>query len=76
MPQQERRNLRARSAIVQRLSASLIENPSVTLSVETLRVWLNVPVDAAERILAKLIATGLVREIQEGLWVPTTRIGA
>jgi hypothetical protein len=41
----------------------------VTLSVETLQVWLDVPVDAARRILVRLASSGLVREIQTGVFV-------
>jgi hypothetical protein len=52
MGRKERRNMRERRALVQRLIKGVLQNPSLTLSVETLQAWLNVPVDAAERILA------------------------
>ena len=58
----ERRNLSERGAIVRRIINDVINNPSVTLSVETLQVWLNVPVDAARRILARLASSGVVRK--------------
>jgi len=69
MGHKERRNIRERAAVVQRLINSVIDNPSVTLTADTLRDWLNVPADAAQRILAKLAASGLVREVQHGVWV-------
>jgi Fic family protein len=65
----ERRNLRERAAVVRRIINDVINNPSVTLSVETLQVWLDVPVDAARRILARLASSGVVREIQTGVFV-------
>jgi hypothetical protein len=65
----ERRNLSERAAVVRRIIKDVINNPSVTLSVETLQVWLDVPVDAARRILVRLAASGLVREIQTGVFV-------
>jgi hypothetical protein len=65
----ERRNLRERAAVVRRIINDVINNPSVTLSVETLQVWLGVPVDAARRILARLASSGVVREIQTGVFV-------
>ena len=65
----ERRNIRQRAAVVQKLVNSVIDNPSVTLTVDTLQAWLSVPVDAAERILSRLAASGLVREVQHGVWV-------
>lgn len=69
MGNKERRNVRHRAAVVQKLVNSVIDNPSVTLTVDTLRAWLGVPVDAAERILGRLAASGLVREVQHGVWV-------
>jgi hypothetical protein len=54
---------------VQRLVSSVIDNPSVTFTVGTLREWLDVPADAAERILARLGASGVMREVQTGVWV-------
>jgi hypothetical protein len=69
MGNKERRNIRHRAAVVQKLITSVIDNPSVTLTVDTLQAWLSVPVDAAERILGRLAASGLVREVQHGVWV-------
>lgn len=65
---EERRNIRARAAIVQRVIDGIVQNPSVTLSVETLQSWLGVPFDAAERILHRLASSGLVHEVQKGVW--------
>ena len=72
----ERRNMRERRALVQRLITGVLQNPSLTLSVETLQAWLNVPVDAAERILANLVSAGLLREIGSRVWVPGPLPGA
>ena len=76
MGRNERRNMRERGALVQRLIKGVLQNPSLTLSVETLQVWLNVPVDAAERILTNLVSAGLVREVRSGVWVPGPLPGA
>ena len=37
---EERRNIRTRSALVQQVINSVVQNPSVTLSVNTLQQWL------------------------------------
>jgi DNA-binding IscR family transcriptional regulator len=76
MRRKERRNMRERRALVQRLIKGVLQNPSLTLSVETLQAWLNVPVDAAERILTNLVSAGLVREVRSGVWVPSPLPGA
>ena len=73
---EERRNMRVRSASVRRVIDAVLQNPSVTLSVSTLQQWLGVPVDAAERILRRLASSGLVREVQRGVWARGTWPGA
>ena len=65
----ERRNIRERAAIVQKLINSVIDNPGATVTVDTLQASLGVPRHAAERILRNLAASGLVREVQHGVWV-------
>jgi hypothetical protein len=64
----ERRNIKARAAIVQRVIDGIVQNPSVTLTVDTMQAWLGVPFEAAERILYRLASSGLVREVQKGVW--------
>jgi hypothetical protein len=65
----ERRSLGERAEIVRAVVKAILQNPSVTLTVETLEVWLKVPSDAAHRILGRLVASGLVREINRGVFV-------
>jgi hypothetical protein len=65
---EERRNLRNRAAIVQRVIDGIVQNPSVTLTVNTMQQWLGVSGEAAQRILQRLISSGLVREVQRGVW--------
>ena len=72
----ERRNIKGRAAVVQRVIDGVVQNPSVTLTVSTLQQWLGVPVDAAERILDRLATSGLVREVQKGVWARASWPGA
>lgn len=65
---EERRNIPARAAVVQRVINGIVQNPSVTLTVDTLQAWLDVPLEAADRILQRLASSGLVREVQTGVW--------
>jgi hypothetical protein len=73
---QERRNIKSRAAVVQRVIDGIVQNPSVTLSVNTLQTWLGVPMDAAQRILDRLASSGLVREVQKGVWARGSWPGA
>lgn len=72
----ERRDIRGRAAVVQRVIDGIVQNPSVTLTVSTLQQWLGVPLDAAERILSRLASSGLVREVQKGVWARGSWPGA
>ena len=65
---EERRDFGTRAAIVQRVIEGVVQNPSVMLTVEMLQQWLNVPHDAARRILSRLDSSGLVTEVQRGVW--------
>jgi hypothetical protein len=62
--------------MVQRVIDNIVQNPSVTLSVNTMQTWLGVPVEAAQRILERLASSGLVREVQRGVWARGTWPGA
>jgi DNA-binding GntR family transcriptional regulator len=72
----ERRNLVERAAIVRGIVNAVLQNPSVTLTTETLEEWVNVPSDAARRILARLASSGIVREIKKGEFVRAPGMGA
>jgi len=73
---QESRNAHARAAITQRIVTSVLQNPSVTLSVDTLHAWLGLQMDAADRILRRLASSGIVREVQRGVWARGTWPGS
>jgi ribosomal protein S25 len=73
---EERRNIKVRAAVVQRVIDGVVQNPSVTLTVNTLQTWLGVPFEAAQRILQRLASSGLVREVQKGVWTRGTWPGA
>lgn len=72
----ERRNIKQRAAVVQQVIDGVVQNPSVTLTVNTLQSWLGVPLDAAQRILDRLASSGLVQEVQRGVWARATWPGA
>jgi len=73
---EERRNIKTRAAVVQRVIDGIIQNPSVTLTVNTLQTWLGVPLEGAQRIIQRLASSGLVREVQKGVWTRGTWPGA
>jgi hypothetical protein len=72
----ERRDITHRAAVVRRVIDGIVQNPSVTLTVNTMQQWLGVPMDAAQRILERLASSGLVREVQRGVWARGSWPGA
>ena len=50
----ERRNIKDRAAVVQRVINGVVQNPSVTLTVNTMQQWLGDTYEAAQRILERL----------------------
>jgi hypothetical protein len=64
----ERRNISARAAVVRRVIEGIVQNPRVVLMESTLHMWLDVPQEAAQRILLRLASSGLIREVQKGVW--------
>jgi ribosomal protein S25 len=73
---QDRRNTQLRSEMVRSIINRVVQNPSVTLTVDTLQQWAGVPLDAAERILRRLASSGIVREVNRGVWARGTWPGA
>lgn len=73
---QDRRNAALRSEVVRSIINNVVQNPSVTLTVDTLQQWVGVPMDAAERILRRLASSGLVREVNRGTWARGSWPGA
>ena len=67
--EKNRRDKTRRAQIVRCVLDSLVQNPSLMLNVTTLQQWLQLPEDAAERILQRLVDSGLMREVRRGVWV-------
>ena len=69
----ERRNLARRGALVKRVITEITEEPGLILTVNTMQQWLDVPQEAAERILNRLASSGLVKEVEKGVWARDDR---
>jgi DNA-binding IclR family transcriptional regulator len=76
----ERRDVRKRAEVFQKVRANVVENPSAAFEFEGFHRLLGVPEAAARRILANLINAGVVEEVGHGRWARTwshiSRFGA
>ena len=71
-PGVERRNLVRRSEIAHRLIQTVISDPYSAVTVDVIRDGLDVPPDAAKRLLLKLARAGLLEKRRNGVWVRST----
>jgi predicted transcriptional regulator of viral defense system len=69
----DRRNLTRRGAISAQLRA-VLSSPSLLLTVDETQRLLRLHRDACQRILHRLLEAGVLREIQRGVYTPTTLI--
>jgi hypothetical protein len=64
----ERRDPTRRAELVRNIVAGVVRNPYAVVTTESLQNWLRVPSGVAERILNRLVSSGLLREIEAGVW--------
>jgi predicted transcriptional regulator of viral defense system len=69
----DRRNLTRRGAVSAQLRA-VLSSPSLLLTVDETQRLLRLHRDACQRILRRLLEAGVLREIQRGVYTPTTLI--
>jgi len=69
----DRRNLTRRQAVSAQLRA-VLSSPSLLLTIDEMQRLLQLQRDACQRILRRLLEAGVLREIQRGVYTPTTLI--
>ena len=64
----DRRNYARRGKVIDRIVCRVVRNPNARFTFTRFRTMLGVPDDAARRILGRLTSTGLVVEVESGIW--------
>ena len=64
----DRRDTTRRAELVRSIVAGVVRNPYAVVTRESLADWLHIPGGVAERILNRLVSSGLLREISAGVW--------
>jgi hypothetical protein len=64
----DRRDTTRRAELVRSVVAGIVRNPYAVVTLDSLQSWLRVPGAVAERILARLVSSGLLRESETGVW--------
>ena len=64
----DRRDTTRRAELVRSIVAGVVRNPYAVVTKESLQHWLDIPRGVAERILIRLVSSGLLHEVQAGVW--------
>ena len=69
----DRRDIARRAELVRSIVAGVVRNPYAVVTRESLEHWLHIPRTVAERILNRLVSSGLVREVSAGVWARSSQ---
>ena len=64
----DRRDTTRRAELVRSIVAGVVRNPYAVVTRESLEQWLQISRSVADRILNRLVSSGLLREIKAGVW--------
>ena len=66
--QPDRRNVKRRAQLLQRVIAEVVQGSLTTLTLDSLELRLGLARDAAERIIRRLVSAGVLQEVRRGMW--------
>lgn len=69
----ERRDLERREEISRTLTRAVIQDGYSAITLDLLRDSFHVPLEAAERIVSRLVRAGLMVDAGHGVWLRSTR---
>jgi len=64
----ERREKGRRAEVVRAVVDHVVHKAETTVTLEGLQDYLQIPQDAAGRIVSSLVNAGIVREVRDGVW--------
>ena len=70
----ERRERGRRAEVVRAVVDHVVHKAETTVTLEGLRDFLDIPQDAAGRIVSSLVNAGIVKEVREGVWTRVTDV--
>jgi predicted transcriptional regulator of viral defense system len=65
----ERRDLQRRGEFLKRIIDCIVQNPDEAVTIRRVEELLAVPLDAAQRIVERLAACGVLYEARRGIWL-------
>jgi DNA-binding IscR family transcriptional regulator len=70
----ERRESGRRAEVVRAVVDHVVHKRETTVTLEGLQDFLQVPPDAANRIVSSLVNAGIVKEVRDGVWIRTAEL--
>ena len=70
----DRRDITRRAELVRSVVSGIVQNPYAVITRDSLQQWLHVPGTVAQRLLARLASSGLIREISTGVWARSREV--
>jgi hypothetical protein len=64
----DRRDTLRRAELVRSIVAGVVRNPYAVVTRESLQNWLQIPCTVADRIIGRLVSSGILTEIRHGVW--------
>lgn len=64
----DRRDQRRRADVIRLVVDQIVRNPESRVTIKNLEDFLNIPDDAAKRIMNNLVKAGLMYEVKPGVW--------
>ena len=65
----DRRIQGQRASIVRRVVDEIVHKRATVVTIDSLREYLDVPADAAARIILNLVRAGVFAELRSGVWI-------
>ena len=69
----DRRDTTRRAELVRSIVAGVVRNPYAVVTRESLQHWLHVSSAVADRLIDRLVSSGLLREVHQGVWARSSR---
>jgi hypothetical protein len=69
----ERRDMQRRSEFLRRIIDCIVQSPNEAVTTGRVEELLGVPLDAAQRIIERLVASGVLCQTSHGVWIHATR---
>ena len=70
----ERRDKGRRTDVIRSVVDQIVHNPESRVTIKNLKEFLNIPEDAAIRIIDNLVKAGLMYELSPGVWARMVKL--